>query len=229
MLKYIQLLIAMAILTLIMLNISFDKIIRQQDRGMEVLDYTSPVPRGATDVFTVSDNKIPQIINCRSEIKDNPNIYTLKPETVTVNSSDNNKTDYEEEEILQEKATTILIEVVPELMKFNKDIFTVTAGKKIVLELDNLDGMQHNLLIIKPGTLEKVGAAADAMLRDPKASEKQYVPEIPEVLFATKMLGPNEVFTLSFTAPTQPGDYPFVCTFPGHWRMMNGIMRVVKP
>jgi azurin len=64
------------------------------------------------------------------------------------------------------------------------------------------------------------------MLRDPKASEKFYVPEIPEVLFATKMIGPQELYTLSFTAPTTPGQYPFLCTFPGHWRMMNGIMVV---
>ena len=126
----------------------------------------------------------------------------------------------------QEKSRTILIEIVPELMKFHIDTFTVLAGEKIMLELDNLDGMQHNLLIIKPGTLEKVGAAADAMLRDPKASEKHYVPDMPEVLFATEMLGPEELYTLNFTVPDTPGDYPFVCTFPGHWRMMNGIMRV---
>jgi azurin len=130
---------------------------------------------------------------------------------------------------VQEKATTVWIEVVPDLMKFDVDTFSVKAGEKIILELDNQDGMQHNLLIIEPGTLEAVGAAADDMLRDPKASEKHYVPEIAEVLFATEMLGPNEVYTLEFTAPDIPGDYPFVCTFPGHWRMMNGIMRVEAP
>lgn len=125
-----------------------------------------------------------------------------------------------------DRVTTILIEIVPEMMKFNLESFTVKAGDKIILEIDNLDGMQHNLLIAKPGTLDKVGAAADAMLRDPKASEKFYVPEIPEVLFATKMIGPQELYTLTFNAPTIPGNYPFVCTFPGHWRMMNGIMVV---
>ncbi|MFC4871055.1 plastocyanin/azurin family copper-binding protein [Negadavirga shengliensis] len=129
----------------------------------------------------------------------------------------------------QEKATTVWIEVVPDLMKFDVDTFSVKAGEKIILELDNQDGMQHNLLIIEPGTLEAVGAAADDMLRDPKASEQHYVPEIAEVLFATEMLGPNEVYTFEFTAPDLPGDYPFVCTFPGHWRMMNGIMRVEAP
>ena len=128
----------------------------------------------------------------------------------------------------QDKPRYILIEVVPDLMKYDTDTFTVAPGEKIVLELDNLDGMQHNLLIVKPGTLDKVGAAADAMLIDPQAADKQYKPEIPEVLFATDMLDPGELFSLKFTAPTTPGDYPFVCTFPGHWRMMNGIMRVVK-
>jgi len=129
----------------------------------------------------------------------------------------------------QHDATTIWIEVIPEQMKFDVDTFAVKAGKKIILELDNRDGMQHNLLILKPNSLQKVGEAADAMLRDPKASEKHYVPEMPEVLFATEMLGPNDVYTLKFTAPTQPGYYPFVCTFPGHWRMMNGVMVVEKP
>ena len=128
----------------------------------------------------------------------------------------------------QDDAMTIWLEVVPEQMKFDQDTITVKAGRKIILELDNRDGMQHNLLILKPNTLDIVGAAADAMLRDPKASEKHYVPAIPEVLFATEMLGPNEVYTLKFTAPTTPGYYPFVCTFPGHWRMMNGIMVVEK-
>ena len=126
----------------------------------------------------------------------------------------------------EERVTTILIEVVPEMMKFSLDTFKVKAGDKIILEIDNLDGMEHNLLIAKPGTLDKVGAAADAMLRDPKASEKFYVPQIPEVLFSTKMIGPQELYTLTFTAPATPGNYPFACTFPGHWRMMNGIMVV---
>lgn len=130
--------------------------------------------------------------------------------------------------LVQDEPKYILIEVVPDLMKYDTDTFTVTAGDKVVLELDNLDGMQHNLLIAKPGTFEKVGTAADAMLRDPKAAEKHYIPEIPEVLFSTEMVDPGEVFTLKFTAPEAPGNYPFVCTFPGHWRMMNGIMIVEK-
>jgi len=126
------------------------------------------------------------------------------------------------------KPITINIKVVEHMMQFDKKQITIKAGQKVTLNLDNPDGMQHNLVIIKPGTLQKVGAAADALARDPNGAEKNYVPQVAEVLWATKLLNPGESYTLEFTAPTQPGDYTFVCTFPGHWRGMNGILRVEK-
>ena len=164
-------------------------------------------------------------LNSPKETKSPEAIALCEAKPSTENTSQP-KSNFRIERNEAERGTTILLEIVPEMMKFDQESFTVKSGDKIVLEIDNLDGMEHNLLIAKPGTLDKVGAAADAMLRDPKASEKFYVPEIPEVLFATKMIGPQELYTLTFTAPTTPGKYPFACTFPGHWRMMNGIMVV---
>lgn len=120
------------------------------------------------------------------------------------------------------------LKVVKDIMQYDRKKFSVKAGQKITIRLENPDGMQHNLLIIKPGTLQKVGAAADAMVRDPKASQMQYVPKVPEVLYATKLISPGETAVLKFTAPKTAGEYPFVCTFPGHWRGMNGIMQVTK-
>jgi len=125
-------------------------------------------------------------------------------------------------------ATIIDLKVEKEIMQYDKKLFIVKAGQKIVINLENPDGMQHNFLIIKPGTLQKVGKAADEMLSDPKAAEKQYVPKIAEVLYSTKLVSTGETVTLEFTVPNVPGDYPYVCTFPGHWRGMNGIMRVTK-
>lgn len=122
----------------------------------------------------------------------------------------------------------IEIKAVKDIMQYDKKSFTVPAGKRITLVFENPDGMQHNLLIIQPGSLEIVGKAADDMLRSSEAYEKQYIPSIPEVLHHTPLVNPGESFTLEFTAPTEPGDYPYVCTFPGHWRGMNGIMRVVN-
>jgi len=122
----------------------------------------------------------------------------------------------------------IELKAVKDIMQYDKKTFTVQAGKRITLVFENPDGMQHNLLIIQPGTLDIVGKAADDMLRSSEAFDKQYIPSIPEVLHHTPLVNPGESFTLEFTAPTEAGDYPYVCTFPGHWRGMNGIMHVVK-
>ena len=126
------------------------------------------------------------------------------------------------------KPLSITLRVVENVMKYDKKLLTVKAGQKVIINFINPDNMQHNLVIVQKGSMEKVGAAADAMLQDPNAAAKQYVPKMPEVLFFTRLLNVDEEVTLQFTAPSQPGDYPFVCTFPGHWRIMNGIMRVVK-
>ena len=61
------------------------------------------------------------------------------------------------------------------------------------------------------------------------AWRSRYVPQIPQVLFFTKLVEPGETVTVQFKAPAQPGQYPYVCTFPGHWRIMNGILTVQAP
>lgn len=118
------------------------------------------------------------------------------------------------------------IKVIKNEMKYDQAILQVEAGKTVEIVFTNTDLMQHNLLILRPGTLEKVGAAADLLAADPKGSERGYVPDMPEVLHATTLLDPSETVRLRFTVPATPGDYPFVCTFPGHWRLMNGVLKV---
>ncbi len=120
----------------------------------------------------------------------------------------------------------ISLSVVPSKMQFDKKEIRIRAGQPVTLNFENPDGMPHNMVILKPGTLEKVGAAADAMLSDPKASEKHYVPKIQEVLHHTKVINAGESTSIEFVAPEKAGDYPFVCTFPGHWRLMHGILKV---
>jgi azurin len=122
----------------------------------------------------------------------------------------------------------IVVKVVKDVMQFDKTLITAKAGTVIQIVLQNPDHMQHNLVLIKPKTLEKVGAAADKLASDPNGTKLNYVPRMPEVLQATPLLNPGGKFTLTFTVPDATGDYPFVCTFPGHWRIMKGIMRVTK-
>jgi putative heme-binding domain-containing protein len=87
--------------------------------------------------------------------------------------------------------------------------------------------MPHNFVIIRPGSLETIGAAAEATATDPTAAERQYVPKSDAVLRASRLLQPGQTERISFVAPSQPGVYPFVCTYPGHWRTMHGALYVV--
>ena len=104
--------------------------------------------------------------------------------------------------------------------------FTVAPGQTVQIILENTDAMQHNLVITKPGMKEKVGKAGDAMMKDEKGAEKNYVPNLPEVLYAMPLVNPGQSYKLTFKAPAKTGDYPYVCTFPGHWTLMNGMMHV---
>ncbi|MEJ7767328.1 MAG: PVC-type heme-binding CxxCH protein [Chitinophagaceae bacterium] len=122
----------------------------------------------------------------------------------------------------------ITITVLKNVMKFDKELLKVKAGTTVQIVLQNPDFMQHNFVLIKPNTIDKVGAAADKLAQDPNGATLNYVPKMPEVLHATPLVNPEGKFTLTFKVPATPGDYPYVCTFPGHWRIMRGVMKVSK-
>ena len=124
----------------------------------------------------------------------------------------------------------IRIGVKPAIMKFDIEEFTITSGRDFsVLFSNEKCPLQHNLSILRPGTLEVVTAAADRMLSDPDALKKNYFPDLPEILVkGNKLIGMGQSDLITFTAP-EPGDYPYVCTFPGHIRLMRGVMHVVPP
>lgn len=125
-------------------------------------------------------------------------------------------------------ATVIKLSVIKNEMKYDLKTFTVEAGKPVEIVFENPDFMQHNLVIGQIGSLNTIGAAADKLASHPNGAEMQYVPAVPEVLFSTKLVNPQQTVKLNFIAPTKSGDYPYVCTFPGHWSIMNGVMKVVE-
>lgn len=122
----------------------------------------------------------------------------------------------------------IIMKTVQNQMKFEKTKITARAGTILEIVLTNIDFMQHNLLILKPGSMERVGAAADKLAQVPEGVSMQYIPSVPDVLFATPLVNPDQQFSLKFRVPDIPGDYPFICSYPGHWRIMNGVLTVER-
>ena len=86
--------------------------------------------------------------------------------------------------------------------------------------------MPHNLIIVKPGAKEKVGEAAFKMLNNPKVADLNYAPKMKEIQVVVPVLDPKKAVTVYFKAPKKKGEYAFICTFPGHWKVMQGIMLV---
>ena len=136
-----------------------------------------------------------------------------------------NDADFDSQKGLQ----TVEIGCVPERLLFTVDQFSVKAGKPVKLVFKNPDATQHNLLILdRGGSVEKVGMAGNEMAKSPDGVKKHFIPDDKSILHHTKLLGPDSVETLRFIAPKKPGKYPYVCTFPGHWVLMQGVMTVEK-
>lgn len=138
-----------------------------------------------------------------------------------------NKETVEQEALARARnVQTVKVGVIQNEMKFDTKTLTARAGSVIEIEFTNPDFMQHNLLILQKGSMQKVGEAADKLAQDPKGIEQNYIPKMPEVLFSTKLINPNETVKVRFRVPQEAGDYPFICSFPGHWRIMNGVLTV---
>lgn len=128
---------------------------------------------------------------------------------------------------------TVRISCLPERMLFTVNQFAVTTGQPVKIVFTNPDATDHNLVIVQPGALAEVGMAANAMARDPKNANSDFLPADKKelILHAAPMIGPtrkSQVHVLRFNAPRKPGIYPFVCTFPGHWVIMRGDMVVAN-
>ncbi|MBV9123482.1 MAG: c-type cytochrome, partial [Planctomycetes bacterium] len=100
-------------------------------------------------------------------------------------------------------------------------------GKPVEIFFQNTDLMPHNFVVGQPGALEEIGNLAEATATQPGALERGYVPNSRKILLASRLLAPREAQRQRFTAPARPGVYPYLCTYPGHWRRMYGALYVV--
>ena len=170
--------------------------------------------------------KIEEVISSgRSEYADGDNIISLFLKNYGPDAIQSIQASTGTETILD---NIILIKTIQDQMKYDITEIEAEVGQEIEIVFQNNDAMQHNLMIVKPGTLALVGVTAEEFAKTKEAPERDYIPEMEEILYATPMLDPGQTYRLRVKVPDEPGLYPYVCTFPGHWQTMNGILRVTE-
>ena len=120
----------------------------------------------------------------------------------------------------------LVLKTLHEQMLYDKTRLVVEAGKPVEIIFDNPDSMPHNFVVSTPGAREEIGKLADALTPDADDQGRMFIPKSAKVLFASKLADPGARLKLNFTAPTDPGEYPYLCTFPGHWMRMFGTLVV---
>lgn len=103
-------------------------------------------------------------------------------------------------------------------MKFTPSQITAKPGEKLRIVLKTVSAMPkaamaHNFVILKPGSDLTAFVNASAMARPTYIAPKLK----DQVLVASGLAGGGETVTVDFTAPAKPGQYTFLCTFPGHF------------
>lgn len=115
--------------------------------------------------------------------------------------------------------TLTVTDPVGEKMSYSLKTITAKPGEKLKVRIVSMAQtpkivMAHNFVLLKEGTNVKAftDAAANARATD-------YIPAAMKasILAQTAMAGPGESMEVSFTAPTKPGKYVFLCSFAGHW------------
>jgi len=120
---------------------------------------------------------------------------------------------------------------VDNTMKFDVTSIAAAPGETIKVVLTNAstlpkDAMGHNWVLLVAGTDPVAFAAAAA-----PEGENGYIPGKlkDKILAHVGLLGPKETGEVTFTVPTEPGEYPFLCTFPAHCIVgMRGVLVVKK-
>ena len=113
-------------------------------------------------------------------------------------------------------------------LQYEPSRLRIAPGSRVALTFHNADpSMPHNVVVVKADRLEQFGEQAMILAANPKAIATHYVPEDPAELCFSPLLNPGDQYTVYFEAPKETGRYRFLCTYPGHSKVMRGSLYVI--
>ncbi len=127
--------------------------------------------------------------------------------------------------LLSADVASFTIKTMTAQMKYDRALLLVKPGQLVKIHFENGDDLPHNIVFCAPGT-DTAAMSLRQMEKPDEALKRNWLPDDKRIWQHSKMLNPHEAQDLRFTAPTKPGSYPYVCTFPGHALTMRGELRV---
>ncbi len=126
------------------------------------------------------------------------------------------------------RAATIDIEGM-DTLRFSVTQVDAKPGEKLTVKLTNKTSlppvaMSHNFVLLKKGA--DPSAIANAGV---EAKDNGYIPTamMDKIIAHTGLVAGGETKSVTFNAPKDPGDYTYICTFPGHYAAgMKGTLTV---
>ncbi|MDR3406431.1 MAG: plastocyanin/azurin family copper-binding protein [Chthoniobacter sp.] len=126
-------------------------------------------------------------------------------------------------------AKTVVISA-SDTMKYSVTSIEAHPGEKVTVQLKNdgtlpKEAMGHNWVLLKAG-VDPQSYANSAITAKAEGFEPKALAD--KVIASIKLLGPKETGSVTFTAPSVPGNYAYLCSFPAHCQVgMKGVL-VVK-
>ncbi len=127
----------------------------------------------------------------------------------------------------QAPPTEIVIEPEGNQIVYATTEITVQPGQEVRLVFKNTassPAMKHNVVLLETADESVVREVGEAGMQAGAAND--YVPDHDAILAYTPVADPGETVEITFTAPERPGEYTYLCTYPGHWATMQGTLRV---
>ncbi|MGY8641960.1 MAG: PA14 domain-containing protein [Verrucomicrobiales bacterium] len=124
----------------------------------------------------------------------------------------------------------ITIKTLPGMMRYDTAEITVEPGAKVKLTIENPDDLEHNFVLLDQDKDDKDGQkfGERSFQLGAKGPELNWVPDSPRVLAKTGMIGLKASTEVYFVAPKKMGNYPYICSVPGHSLLMRGKLKVAK-
>ena len=121
-------------------------------------------------------------------------------------------------------------------MQYDKTALTVPAGASVTVKLTNVgsmpkEAMAHNFVLLAAGVTSMSFGSACAQPDSGASVDTFYIPTKEDlkaqiVAYTLSQAGPGETVEVTFTAPETPGKHEYLCTFPGHFAVMRGVLTV---